>query len=88
MMMTSFLAGRGKSWPGWKKTTGRINGAFKACFYGNPVTVCGAQRVTKEPKCWEEANSSCQKRACVQATGGAGCVHGQLAPRARGQLLA
>lgn len=27
-----------------------------------------------------EANPSCQKRASVQATGGAGCVHGQLAP--------
>lgn len=35
MMMTSFLAGRGKSWPGWKKTTGRINEAFKLGFYGN-----------------------------------------------------
>lgn len=35
MTTTSFLAGRGKSWPGWKKTTGRINGAFKPCFYGN-----------------------------------------------------
>lgn len=44
------------------------------------MTVCRAQRVTKEPKCWEETNSSCQKRASVPARGGAGCVHGQLAP--------
>ncbi|XP_071654777.1 dixin isoform X3 [Patagioenas fasciata] len=35
MMMTSFLVGRGKLWPGWKKTMGRINQASKSCHYGN-----------------------------------------------------
>lgn len=35
MMMTSFLVGRGKLWPGWKKTMGRINQAFRSCHYGN-----------------------------------------------------